>query len=193
MWAPVTPTEIATLFARATVPWWVAGGYAIELAVGRRFRDHGDIDVLLLRRDQLAAQELLPDWEWWAADPPGTLRPWLPGEVLPADVHDIWCRRSADEPWRFQFMLDESSGDDWVARRNPLVRRPIESIGARTEDGIPYLVPEIQLFYKAKSLRPKDVSDFEAALPVLDAVQRAWLADAIMQTHGDHPWHAALT
>jgi hypothetical protein len=25
--------------------WWIAGGYAIELAAGRRNRDHEDIDV----------------------------------------------------------------------------------------------------------------------------------------------------
>ena len=44
----------------ADVPWWcVAGGHAVELAVGRPLRPHSDIDVLLLRRDQLAAQHAL--------------------------------------------------------------------------------------------------------------------------------------
>ena len=63
-WEPLSPAEVAGLFA--DVPWWcVAGGHAIELAVGRPLRPHSDIDVLLLRRDQLAAQHALAGWEWW--------------------------------------------------------------------------------------------------------------------------------
>ncbi|WP_232836957.1 nucleotidyltransferase domain-containing protein [Lentzea terrae] len=55
-WDPLRPAEVAGLFTG--VQWWVAGGYAIELAVGRPLRPHSDIDVLLLRRDQLAVQRV---------------------------------------------------------------------------------------------------------------------------------------
>jgi len=122
--------------------------------VGRPVRDHADIDVLMLRRDQLAVQQALPGWQWQAADPPGSLRPWPPGERLPAGVHDIWCRPGPGESWRIQVMLDESSGRDWVSRRDERIRRPITSIGLVTVRGIPYLAPEIQLFYKAMNGRP---------------------------------------
>ncbi len=193
-WEHATPAEVAEMFSATRSPWWIAGGYAVEFAVGRRLRDHGDIDVLLLRRDQASVQEVLAGWEWWAADPPGTLRPWAAGEVLPPDVHDIWCRPAAGRPWRVRVMLDESVDDTWVSRRNPEIRRPISSLGKVTSDGIPYLTTEIQLFYKARQRRDRDEADFADALPVLDAVQRAWLADAIAETHGrDHPWLAALT
>ncbi|PPK70288.1 amino acid transporter [Actinokineospora auranticolor] len=192
-WDPITPTAVAALFACFDVPWWVAGGYAVELAVGHPVRDHTDIDVLLLRRDHPVIQEVLAGWEWWAADPPGELRPWLPGEPLPAHVHDIWCRPT-DQPWRLQFMLNDTTGEDWISRRNPDIREPIAALGATTADGIPYLRPEIQLFYKAKGRRPKDDVDFTAALPVLATDQRAWLVDAITRTHGqDHPWLRRLT
>lgn len=166
-WDPLRPAEVAGLFTG--VQWWVAGGYAIELAVGRPLRPHSDIDVLLLRRDQLAVQRALAGWEWWAADPPGTLRPWRPGELLPPGVHDIWCRPAGSEHWQVQVMLDESDGDDWVSRRDPRVRRSISTLGNVTESGIPYLVPEIELFYKSTSPRPKDQIDFDAALPLLSA------------------------
>jgi hypothetical protein len=46
------------MFSGLESRWWVAGGFAIELAVGHPFRSHGDIDVLLLRRDQLVAQQV---------------------------------------------------------------------------------------------------------------------------------------
>ena len=128
-WEPAALADVATLFSSVEVPWWVAGGYAIELAVGYSFRDHSDIDVLLLRRDQWVVQQLLPAWEWWAADPPGTLRPWQPGEILSAAVHDIWCRPRPSGPWRIQVMLDEAEGQDWISRRCAQVRRPIDLLG----------------------------------------------------------------
>lgn len=69
-WDPASLAEVADPFCDLTAPWWVAGGIAIELAAGHRIRDHSGIDILLLRRDQRAAQQALPDWQWWAADPP---------------------------------------------------------------------------------------------------------------------------
>ncbi|HEX2143280.1 MAG TPA: hypothetical protein VHG10_02110 [Glycomyces sp.] len=191
-WEPAPPTEVHDLFAPVASPWWIAGGYAIELAVGRPFREHGDVDVLLLRRDQLVVQRVLDDWEWWAADPPGRLRPWARGEVLPPEVHDIWCRPGPDEPWRMQFMLDGFEDDEWVSRRDPRIRRPVSELGRVSADGIPYLAPEIQLLYKAKAPRPKDEADFTAALPILDASQRRWLREALTTAYGPHPWQARL-
>jgi hypothetical protein len=103
-WEPAQPPETAAIFAAMSCPWWIAGGFAIELAIGRPVRDHGDIDVLVLRPDHLRIQQVLRGWEWWAADPPGTLRPWLPREYLPAGIHDIWCRPGPAEPWRIQVL-----------------------------------------------------------------------------------------
>ena len=163
-WEPASPAEVAEIFQRCPARWWIAGGYAIELAAGRPVREHSDIDVLLLRSDQLAVQHALPGWQWHAADPPGTLRPWRPGERLPVGIHDIWCRPGTEQPWRIQVMLDESCADDWVSRRDQRVRRPIASIGSVTADGIPYLAPEIQLFYKARNPRPQDEMDFAVAV-----------------------------
>lgn len=187
-WEPAPLPEVVAAFAGFPGPWWIAGGYAIELAVGAPYREHGDIDVLLLRRDQLAAHATLPGWQLWAADPPGTLRPWPAGETLPPYVHDIWCREHADGPWRVQLMLDESEGTDWVSRRDPAVRRPIAQLG-RTAGPVPYLAPEVQLYYKARARRPKDERDFAAVLPLLDPAARSWLATRLAP---DHPWRARL-
>lgn len=192
-WDPAPMSDVVGWFSKTGAPWWMAGGYAIELAVGRSFRDHHDIDVLMLRRDQLAVQEVLPGWEWWCSDPsPGNHRPWLPGELLPVGVHDIWCRPGPEEPYRVQVMLDEANGDTWTSRRNTAVRRPLADIGRTSPDGIPYLVPEVQLFYKAKTPRPKDETDFDQTLPTLTGRQREWLADAITHAYGPHPWTSRL-
>ncbi|MFI8453298.1 nucleotidyltransferase domain-containing protein [Streptomyces erythrochromogenes] len=187
-WDPAPVPEVADLFRRAGRPWWIAGGHAVELAVGHPVREHHDIDVLVLRDDQLAVQRALAGWEWWAADPPGTLRPWQPDEYLPLGVHDIWCRPGPGTPWRVQVMLDESRDGLWVSRRNAAVRRPVAELGAVGPGGVPYVTPEVQLYYKAKKPRPKDETDLAAALPVLAPAQRAWLASAVLGTYGAHPW-----
>ncbi|WP_164254546.1 amino acid transporter [Streptomyces sp. S4.7] len=187
-WDPASLSEVVARFSGLESCWWVAGGFAIELAVGRRIRSHGDIDVLLLRRDQLVAQQALSGWQWWAADPPGSLRPWALDEVLSLEVHDIWCRPGPDDPWRIQIMIDESCGQEWVSRRDPRVRRPISMLGMTSADGVPFLALDVQLYYKAKTPRPKDEEDFDAALPVLTDQQRSWLVDAISKTYGPHPW-----
>lgn len=189
-WEPATPTEVAALFAPAATaaPWWVAGGYAIELAAGRRLRAHADIDVLLLRRDQLAVQRALPGWHWWAADPPGQLRPWRSGETLPRSVRDIWCQRGPGEPWRVQIMLAEADGAMWVFHRDPRVRLPIRELSAVSGEGVPHLVPQVQLLHKAAAPRVKDEIDFAAALPLLGPAARRWLRDAISLVYGSHSW-----
>jgi len=90
-------------------------------------------------------------------------------------------------------MLDDAEDGEWVYRRDPTVRRRISLVGSVSGGGIPYVVPEIQLLYKAEQIRPKDEIDFAAVLPVLAPAQREWLARAIHTCHGDsHPWLSRL-
>jgi hypothetical protein len=147
------------------------------------------VDVLLLRRDQQLVYEVLPGWDIHAADPPGRLRPWQPGEVLPEGVHDLWCREAPTAPWRLQVMLDESDGDRWHSRRDRRVALPVTALGRRTPLGWPFLAPEVQLFYKltGSEVRAKDSTDVEAALPLLDVAARRWLDRALDVVRPEHP------
>jgi hypothetical protein len=66
-------------------------------------------------------------------------------------------------------------------------------MGVKSREGIRFLAPEIQLFYKAKAPRPKDWLDFTMVLPSLTCDQRAWLRDAILIAYGeDNDWLAEL-
>ena len=96
-WRPLSVPEVVAVFQGLTAPWWVAGGRAIDLAAGRTTRLHADTDVLVLRRDLGAVCDHLRGWDFHAADPPGTLRPWPAGEPLPDHVHDVWCRSGSAE------------------------------------------------------------------------------------------------
>jgi hypothetical protein len=58
IWEPWNPKQVATLFAPLSAPWWIAGGWAIDLFLGKQTREHEDVDVLFLRRDQDAVRNL---------------------------------------------------------------------------------------------------------------------------------------
>jgi hypothetical protein len=186
-WEPLSVPEVAGLFGGAPFPWWVAGGRAIDLFVGRETRRHGDTDLQLLRRDQLAAQEALAGWDLHAADPPGTLRRWMPGEELRPPVNHVWCRRAPGAPWALQLMLAEAEDGRWLFRRDRRITRPIEQFGRRCADGVPYVAPEVQLLFKSRDPQSKDEADF-AARPLLDPAARRWLADALSLHAPGHPW-----
>ncbi|GAA3681815.1 hypothetical protein GCM10022224_052590 [Nonomuraea antimicrobica] len=189
-WDAAPLGDVVELMRGLTAPWWVAGGYAIELAVGRAYREHGDVDVGLLRRDRLAVRRLLAGWDVHLAVA-GTLAPWPLDEDLPGNVHDIWVREHPGGPWRFQLMLDEADGDEWVYRRDARIRRPLAGLTLE-EDGFRRLAPEVQLLYKATGTRPKDEADLEAVLPLLSPAQRRWLDEALRTEHTVHPWCAAV-
>jgi GNAT superfamily N-acetyltransferase len=182
-----------TALGPQAAPWWIAGGWALDLFLGYESRPHADTDVLVLRRDQSAVHQALSGWDLHAADPPGALRPWESGEELPVCVHDVWCRASAGAPWALQVMLAEAVGDAWVYRRDRRVRVPLAALGRVSPDGLPYLAPEVQLLHKARPIsRPKDVADFAAVAPRLPADRRAWLRDALVLCAPAHPWLAWL-
>lgn len=188
-WAPMEPAEVTDLLSGATCPWWIAGGWAIDLHLGRQTRPHEDIDVLILRDDQLAMQHALRGWDLHAADPPGSLRRWRPGEVLPAGVHDIWCRRTPGSPWSLQLMIDDASDGIWSYRRDTRIQRPVDELDGYACHGDPrVLAPEIQVLQKSKSPRPKDEADFLAVKEALRQDQRAWLLRSLTLTSPNHHW-----
>jgi len=129
-----TRRRAAAAMAGLPRPWWVAGGWALDLFLGRRTRPHADLEISVLAADQRALFEQL--------------------------------RRKQGDARR------------WVFRRDRAVTRPLHELGAATADGVPFVVPEVALLFKAKRPRFKDQRDFDRVLPHLDGPARAWLASA---------------
>lgn len=190
-WQTVDPTACATWFAAVEVPWWIAGGWALDLYFGRQSRTHGDLDVGILRRDVGAVRERLSAWEMFEAKD-GTLTRLELGKAPRREVNSLWCRPADSSLWTVQLLLDESADDAWIYRRKPSIRRPLSTAIRITASGLPYLAPEIQLLYKARGLRPRDQSDFELIAPLLEASARDWLVDALHRCEPEHPWISAL-
>ena len=190
-WDSLTPAETAKLFAGWDRFWCIAGGWSIDLHVGHQSREHGDVDVLVLRRDLDALHHQLPGWELWVAWPPGTLIPWRKGESIPEKAHDIWCRPTGTERWQFQLMVMEHDSERWIYRRNRSIGGPLDSLRT-VVDGIPVIAPEVQLLFKSNRIRPKDEADFQSILPILTSRQRLWLRSVLAAQSATHPWLAVM-
>ena len=72
-WDPWHPADIARLLAGVTVPWYVAGGWAIDLFIGRQTREHGDLEIAIPASAFAAIRGVLPDYEF---DVVGSGRRW---------------------------------------------------------------------------------------------------------------------
>jgi Aminoglycoside-2''-adenylyltransferase len=188
--------EVAETLGGLRAPFYFAGGWAIDLHLGRVTREHHDVDALVMRRDHLLLHKALKQFSLKKIIPHpdgmppnrGTIVEWRPGDKLELPVHQINAYRVGESEPAFQVMLAESRGSEWIFRRNPGVSMPLSRMGFHPLWGLPYLAPEIVLLFKAKHLEPRDRIDFDNAIPALSADARRWLRDAIEKTHPGHEW-----
>jgi hypothetical protein len=192
-WERLRPEHVAALLSGFDAPWWIAGGWALDLFLDAETRRHGDVDVAVLRGDHLALHRLLRHWDLRYATAEGTLVPW-DGRPLTLPTHAVWARRSREQdgPWTFEVLLNEHRGDRWVYRRDPAVSRLLDDLGAH-RDGIPFLAPEVVLLYKSKSPTATDEGDFDAVAPHLAEPARSWLRDALRTCAPRHAWLERLS
>ncbi len=191
--------EVAEALGNLRAPFYFAGGWAIDLHLGRVTREHHDIDALVMRRDHLLLHKALKGFSLKKIIPHpdgmpnrGTIVEWPPGERLELPVHQLNAYRAGESEPAFQVFLAESSDGEWIFRRNPNVRMPISKMGFHPLWGLPYLAPEIVLLFKAKHLEARDRADFDHAIPALNADARRWLRDSIEKTYPGHEWLKVL-
>jgi hypothetical protein len=190
-WKPATPADAVHWLGACTARWWIAGGWALDLFLGAQSREHQDLDVGCLRRDLPAMLAALTSWELFEARN-GQLNRLQRSAMPRADVHSLWGRPEGQSDWHLELLLDAAEGPEWVFRRNALIRRPLRELTWRGPTGLEILCPEVQLLYKAKSPRPRDVADFANAATRLTATARTWLRTSLRQMDAEHPWLARL-
>lgn len=185
--------ELVERFTGAPCRWWITGGVALELHLGRSWRAHDDSDVGLVRVDLPLIRDLLVGWDLHLAAG-GRLRPWDGAPVGPATDDDgannLWCRPHPSAPWALDVTIGDGGDGSWIFRRDPNLRRPWAKAVLETTDGVPYLAPELQLLFKSKNARPKDDVDAAEVIPELEASRRSVLA-ALLPV--DHPWQQLMT
>jgi Aminoglycoside-2''-adenylyltransferase len=186
-WAAWTPQEAALRLAGVEAPWAIAGGWAIDLFLGRERRAHEDLEIGVPagRFGEIAGA--LGELEFHVVAR-GVAAPVAEARESMKTVHQTWGLDRAANVWRIDVFREPHDGDHWVARRDESIRLPYDELIEHTADGIPYERPEVVLLFKAKHSRPKDEADLAAVLPHLNVERRRLLARWIEQVHPGHFW-----
>ena len=188
-WAAWPPAVLARRLAGAGVPWYVAGGWALDLFHGEQTREHHDVEIAV-PADRFAEVALrFPDCEFFVV---GDGRAVPPSAEAMREHHQTWARERTTGAWRFDVFREPHDGDTWICRRDATIRFPYRDIIHHTPAGVPYLAPELVLLFKAKHARPKDRADLDATVPYLTPARRATLAGLLARVHPGHPWLAGL-
>jgi aminoglycoside phosphotransferase len=184
---------VRDLFRSYARPYWVAGGWAVDLFAQRVRRQHSDVDIAILYRDVHYLAETFREPRPVLVDPEtGERREWTPNEQLKPGPHGFVIPDDS-HPCPITIMLTASSGNEWVYHRGTgKVRRPHALMTLTTESGLPFVGPEVALLYKSPTLRPKDWQDFADIHEMLDDERREWLVHNIAARFPDHPWLPAL-
>jgi hypothetical protein len=192
VWHRMDPAGARRILCAVDAPWWIAGGWALDLFLGRQTRAHKDLDVGARRRDAARILAALPGWEFFEAHE-GSLHQLAIGGGPRAKVNSLWGRLAGEPRWMLELMLDDSDEEHWIFRRDPSIRRPLAAALHSTAEGTRYLAPEIQLLYKARDMRPEDQADFARIAPRLDAPAIEWLWEGVSRLYPHHPWLPVLT
>lgn len=186
------PMKVAEIMVGFSKPWFVAGGWAIDLFLSRVTREHKDVEIAIFRQDQLELRRHLTDWGFKKVEE-GRLVSWLGSEWLELPAHEIHARNTHSDPNHLEVLLNECDGTHWIFRRNPLIKLTLTNAGMISKKGgIPFLIPEIVLLYKAKAPKSHDEADFQSVCRVLDSNRRSWLRQAIGACHPNHSWLESL-
>jgi hypothetical protein len=194
--------RVAEQMARFGRPWMVAGGWAIDLYLGRLTRAHKDVEVAIFREDQLALRAYLDGWtfDFFTKVPERPREVWGEGVWLSAPIHEVWAapagvgrvERPGAHALAIEILINERAGDEWLFRKDLTVKLPISRAVVQTGAGVPVLAPEAVLLYKSGwtsgICRDADEADFANAAPLLPPHARAWLRQAIERGNPRHHW-----
>ncbi|HEX8564592.1 MAG TPA: hypothetical protein VF648_02905 [Pyrinomonadaceae bacterium] len=183
--------KAADLMREFEPDWFVAGGWAIDLFLGKETRPHEDIEIAIFRRDQSALQNYLRGCQLQKVEN-GILSDWNKDDFLELPIFEIHCFNEKNELSRFEVLLNETNGKEWIFRRNEIITKPLSELHSESNHGIKFLRPEVVLLYKSKNPREKDERDFLATVDYLDNESKKWLRNALSVCFSQHKWLQSL-
>ena len=200
--SPRPLARVAELLSGFAPEWALCGGWAVDAWLGYETRDHADVDVAVFEDDQAALfDHLANNWNLIGHDDSvadDSEEPWDGRKLfLPAHVH----ARAQGQP-AVEFHLNERRNGSWVFCRQPAISMPLRKCIKESSLGMPAVVPEVILYYKAlppgwrgsrPDLRQHDHTDFNLLLAVLSKTQRKWIRHAISQIDPGHEWLLELS
>lgn len=172
-------------------PWFIAGGWVVDIAQGRVAREHDDIDICIYREDVNEALRYFEGWDIKVA---------VPGENRLVDyeqLNDLLLPRYCLHLFRgkdfIEILLTEREENDVLFRKNKEITMNITDFALKDRDGRPYVNPVWQLLFKSSSPRDKDNDDFLNCLPIMTDQQKKWLTKGLRIMKPESEWIQRLS
>lgn len=178
--------RIFHIMSNSNFPWYIAGGWSIDLAIGRKTREHEDIDLVVFREYIQDVLEYFKDWEIGVV---------IPGEHRLEKVTDKaqvlqpqYCLHIKNDTDFVEVLFTDKMNDQVIYRRDLTITLSLENFIKTDPLGRTYITPEWQLLFKSKSPRERDEQDFISAVPFLGNDQKSWLKKALIKTNASPQW-----
>jgi Aminoglycoside-2''-adenylyltransferase len=184
-----TPERAAQALERVSAPWAVAGGWALDLWLGRQTREHEDLEIAVPNDFFAEIQARLENLGLkLIANFNGQMTALAPGEA-PGRGFQTWVMDPAVDGWVMDVFREPGDAETWIYRRTGELSAPRAWATGRSAAGIPFVAPQIVLLFKAKAAtRDKDEADFALAAPRLSPEARDWLVAGLKVVQPGHPW-----
>lgn len=171
-------------------PWFVAGGWTIDLAVNEVTREHKDIDICIFREDAEYTINYFSDWDIQVA---------IPGEHRLEKVNQLldielprYCLHLFQGKKFLEILLTEQSGKEVIFRKNRDLRMNINDF-SKQNGNLSFVNPAWQLLFKSLSTREEDEHDFKIYInKVNDHESKKWLFKSIKAVNGNQEWTEVL-
>jgi hypothetical protein len=184
-----TPDQAAEALEGVAAPWAVAGGWALDLWLGKETREHEDIEITVPAAFFPEVQARLEAHGLRLFDNlNGEVIALEPGQAPRPQGFQVGVTDRDAQGWRLDIFREPGDARTWVYRRTGELSAPRAWANGRTAAGIPFVAPQIILLFKAKAMRDKDLGDFARIAPMLPPEDRAWLAASLRIIHPGHPW-----
>ena len=218
--------EFKEFFSQLDIDWAICGGDAIDLFIGEQTREHKDLDIAVFWQDREQIIKYMLDKNWRVFEPEaGKLREitdisndyrrednlWCISRdnntynivSLGNDYYDITTSQKNQERLDFiEFLFNKQEDGHFLYKRNHALRIQMDKAIIRTQDGIPYLAPEMVLLYKSifirylesEKIEDKEMvanyrHDFEMSNNRFSGEQIRWLYNALKICYPNgHEW-----
>ncbi|MFW9991621.1 MAG: nucleotidyltransferase domain-containing protein [Candidatus Odinarchaeota archaeon] len=168
--------NVKTILSGFKHPWFIAGGWAIDLHLNRVTRAHDDVDIVVLKKYRKELQVFLLETVFR-----GSVR-------LAKASQGVFPKH----PAHFDIFTLESDDDVCFLDKAKTIGLPLSMIGSCYAGGLPFLTPEIVVYFKARNTSSKDERDFSNIVNHFNASCRQWLKQVLQACYPDHPWLGKL-
>ena len=207
-------TQLNCFMANTGLDYAICGGHAIDLFLGKKTRQHKDLDAIIYWEDRDRIVQHMLDEGWEIYEPCGT--PYMHKINNISDQmrvkSNIWCIKPTNQHYKctehekdmfavdfdnseqtdldyIEFLFNTKTDEHFLYSRNHDVKlelnRAVLHIG-----NFPCLAPEMVLLYKSTAAdEPEYQLDFDNTIVKLNNEQLSWLKESLVFMFPDgHKW-----